>query len=66
MGLLELLCSFAFGGAVSVAAALRRESVFSQRSGVGGEAALLLSSIERGAQRFVSQAIRRANNGNLK
>ncbi len=31
----------------------------------GGGVALLLSSIERGAQRFVSQAIHRANGGNL-
>ncbi len=32
---------------------------------MGGGAALLLSSIERGAQSFVSQAIRRANDSNL-
>ncbi len=60
-GLLELLCSFAFGVGCFAAVALRRECSCNVR-GVG----LLYScSIERGAQRFVSQAIRRANDNNL-
>ncbi len=62
MRLLELLCSFAFRSGVFYSSVEKRESFYTVR---GGGAALLLSSIERGAQRFVGQAIRRANDSNL-
>ena len=62
MGLFELLCSFAFGVGLYCSSSVEKRKCFCNVRGVG----LLYScSIERGAQRFVSQAIRRTNDSNL-